>query len=160
VFTARYALSPYIKQIRFVFKGLINISFLTFCNIVLLRDVTRCLVYHKTKPFMNMKKALFFSGKSELGQFLAISVHNISCFFTMSCNVLFTLTAWHSDFLTYKKKTFICNSLPSNVAYIVSNWLFFSRCPLNNFFHLLIINFCGLKYYCHYIVKLNTNLST
>jgi hypothetical protein len=25
VFTARYALSPYIKQIRFVFKGLINI---------------------------------------------------------------------------------------------------------------------------------------
>jgi hypothetical protein len=24
VFTARYALSPYIKQIRFVFKGLIN----------------------------------------------------------------------------------------------------------------------------------------
>jgi hypothetical protein len=24
VFTARYALSPYIKQIRFVFKGLMN----------------------------------------------------------------------------------------------------------------------------------------
>jgi hypothetical protein len=29
VFTARYALSPYIKQIRFVFKGLISISILT-----------------------------------------------------------------------------------------------------------------------------------
>jgi hypothetical protein len=26
VFTARYALSPYIKQIRFVFKGLITIN--------------------------------------------------------------------------------------------------------------------------------------
>jgi hypothetical protein len=26
MFTARYALSPYIKQIRFVFKGLINRS--------------------------------------------------------------------------------------------------------------------------------------
>jgi hypothetical protein len=29
VFTARYALSPYIKQIRFVFKGLINMRKLT-----------------------------------------------------------------------------------------------------------------------------------
>jgi hypothetical protein len=27
VFTARYALSPYIKQIRFVFKGLISIEY-------------------------------------------------------------------------------------------------------------------------------------
>jgi hypothetical protein len=26
VFTARYALSPYIKQIRFVFKGLMDMS--------------------------------------------------------------------------------------------------------------------------------------
>jgi hypothetical protein len=27
VFTARYALSPYLKQIRFVFKGLISFKF-------------------------------------------------------------------------------------------------------------------------------------
>jgi hypothetical protein len=32
VFTARYALSPYIKQIRFVFKGWIDV-FLIFVNI-------------------------------------------------------------------------------------------------------------------------------
>jgi hypothetical protein len=30
VFTARYALSPYIKQIRFVFKGLIHVTVLFF----------------------------------------------------------------------------------------------------------------------------------
>jgi hypothetical protein len=36
VFTARYALSPYIKQIRFVFKGLININkhYSTICCFV------------------------------------------------------------------------------------------------------------------------------
>jgi hypothetical protein len=32
MFTARYALSPYIKQIRFVFKGLITLHFLTVLN--------------------------------------------------------------------------------------------------------------------------------
>jgi hypothetical protein len=29
VFTARYALSPYIKQIRFVFRGFIHIQYCT-----------------------------------------------------------------------------------------------------------------------------------
>jgi hypothetical protein len=32
VFTARYALSPYIKQIRFVFKGLIPFIYLRACE--------------------------------------------------------------------------------------------------------------------------------
>jgi hypothetical protein len=36
VFTARYALSPYIKQIRFVFKGL---SGSVFCKTVYLYDL-------------------------------------------------------------------------------------------------------------------------
>jgi hypothetical protein len=32
VFTARYALSPYIKQIRFVFKGLMVAGHSAVCN--------------------------------------------------------------------------------------------------------------------------------
>jgi hypothetical protein len=37
VFTARYELSPYIKQIRFVFKGLINICATTLIIMALYR---------------------------------------------------------------------------------------------------------------------------
>jgi hypothetical protein len=47
VFTARYALSPYIKQIRFVFKGLIpninNPQFVTYVRIYIASYVTRKL---------------------------------------------------------------------------------------------------------------------
>jgi hypothetical protein len=40
VFTARYALSPYIKQIRSVFKGLIDIRTAITCNrsVLILRN--------------------------------------------------------------------------------------------------------------------------
>jgi hypothetical protein len=60
VFTARYALSPYIKQIRFVFKGLIFIlaKCLSLCDCTLLCEIyfslNECIspylkqVHHKT----------------------------------------------------------------------------------------------------------------
>jgi hypothetical protein len=47
VFTARYALSPYIKQIRFVFKGLIN------------KEVCDCKDQHPVAPQQNI--AIHFS---------------------------------------------------------------------------------------------------
>jgi hypothetical protein len=34
VFTARYALSPYIKQIRFVFKGLTANQMIVICDLL------------------------------------------------------------------------------------------------------------------------------
>jgi hypothetical protein len=40
VFTARYALSPYIKQIRFVFKGLIKLHYNLVRKLRTDRDVT------------------------------------------------------------------------------------------------------------------------
>jgi hypothetical protein len=45
VFTARYALSPYIKQIRFVFNGLIKANnYLTVCSRI---SFTRKALLHK-----------------------------------------------------------------------------------------------------------------
>jgi hypothetical protein len=45
VFTARYALSPYIKQMRFVFKGLNNIKLLVFVM------ETQCVYYEEGLNF-------------------------------------------------------------------------------------------------------------
>jgi hypothetical protein len=43
VFTARYALSPYIKQIRFVFKGLIvSIQDSEYIEVRLMSDFSDC----------------------------------------------------------------------------------------------------------------------
>jgi hypothetical protein len=48
VFTARYALSPYIKQTRFVFKGLIEVRFL-FMISGFHRDVRSALCWDLTQ---------------------------------------------------------------------------------------------------------------
>jgi hypothetical protein len=45
VFTARYALSPYIKQIRFVFKGLIIKNWILIIIILLLLLLLRACLY-------------------------------------------------------------------------------------------------------------------
>jgi hypothetical protein len=49
VFTARYALSPYIKQIRFVFKGLIYVSNAYFSGALHEENVTEFLARSKLK---------------------------------------------------------------------------------------------------------------
>jgi hypothetical protein len=49
VFTARYALSPYIKQIRFVFKGLIleKVSHCVEPVTLIFRSKPCCMVYDR-----------------------------------------------------------------------------------------------------------------
>jgi hypothetical protein len=67
VFTARYALSPYIKQIRFVFKGLISVDnavydimqVLSSCSRVGVTDVQVCIhtfldFYHETRSLISV----------------------------------------------------------------------------------------------------------
>jgi hypothetical protein len=53
VFTARYALSPYIKQIRFVFKGLINILLVAIIIIIIIIIITE---EKRRKDWMALKQ--------------------------------------------------------------------------------------------------------
>jgi hypothetical protein len=61
VFTARYALSPYIKQIRFVFKGLIGILFLLITFMTLPRRSvyasvgSRWTSYYRFVPLLRLQ---------------------------------------------------------------------------------------------------------
>jgi branched-subunit amino acid transport protein AzlD len=62
VFTARYALSPYIKQIRFVFKGLIaSVLFVSCFKSVKIRDLTMVSVEVAVVGFV-CRHAIWWTG--------------------------------------------------------------------------------------------------
>jgi hypothetical protein len=71
VFTARYALSPYIKQLHFVLKGLIKVNvcqFLSVCVRACARARARVCV--QTLQVINPRTKQFFSRNDSLLKYI------------------------------------------------------------------------------------------
>jgi hypothetical protein len=114
VFTARYALSPYIKQIHFVFKGLItwrNCAFLLSNKLDSFPNLQITISFIKTLP----------EGRTDdHGRLHCSRRVTVLPFYVTQCAVGL-LTAWYHVTVSYLN--FLLRSIPCQVAVVKNkNW--------------------------------------
>jgi hypothetical protein len=83
VFTARYALSPYIKQIRFVFKGLIHVflsRYLTFLGGIEEKCVKRHAIRSETASGLDPGIPVY-----KTKEFSVVLTCSIQCYDEIDC---------------------------------------------------------------------------